>query len=151
MWLDYTGYRVLVPRHTVFSAKPSSRVLPLQWPSEVWSGGTVAQATRFRLYDIWLAKWHSHLSILLGFLCLALALGTCWIFPIVTGVRFVVVQLYIHSVKFPLKFYFRLNSKLRLLVGLLNCEGSLILTHSGSGLVPRKTVIGINIATSASR
>ena len=74
-----------------------------------------------------------------------------WIFPIVTGVRFVVVQLYIHSVKFPLKFYFRLNSKLRLLVGLLNCEGSLILTHSGSGLVRRKTVIGINIATSASR
>ena len=91
------------------------------------------------------------MSILLGFLCLALALGTCWIFPIVTGVRFVVVQLHIHSVKFPLKFYFRLNSKLRLLVGLLNCEGSLILTHSGSGLVPRKTVIGINIATSASR
>ena len=151
MWLDYTGYRVLVPRHTVFSAKPSSRVLPLQWPSEVWSGGTVAQATRFRLYDIWLAKWHSHLSILLGFLCIALALGTCWIFPIVTGVRFVVVQLYIHSVKFPLKFYSRLNSKLRLPVGLLNCEGSLILTHFGSGLVPRKTVIGINIATSASR
>ena len=53
--------------------------------------------------------------------------------------------------KFPLKFYSRLNSKLRLLVGLLNCEGSLILTHSGSGLVRRKTVIGINIATSASR
>ena len=61
------------------------------------------------------------------------------------------MQLYIHSVKFPLKFYFRLNSKLRLPVGLLNCEGSLILTHSGSGLVRRKTVIGINIATSASR
>ena len=61
------------------------------------------------------------------------------------------MQLYIRSVKFPLKFYFRLNSKLRLLVGLLNCEGSLILTHSGSGLVRRKTVIGINIATSASR
>ena len=61
------------------------------------------------------------------------------------------MQLYIHLLKFPLKFYFRLNSKLRLLVGLLNCEGSLILTHSGSGLVPRKTVIGINIATSASR
>ena len=40
---------------------------------------------------------------------------------------------------------------MRLLVGLLNCEGSLILTHSGSGLVRRKTVIGINIATSASR
>ena len=74
-----------------------------------------------------------------------------WIFSIVTGVRFVVVQLYIHLLKFPLKFYFRLNSKLRLPVGLLNCEGSLILTHSGSGLVRRKTVIGINIATSASR
>ena len=53
--------------------------------------------------------------------------------------------------KFPLKFYFRLNSKLRLLVGLLNCEGSLILNRSGSGLVRRKTVIGTNIATSVSR
>ena len=40
-------------------------------------------------------------------------------------------------------------------VGLLSCEGSLIVTHSGSGLlhglVRRKTVIGINIATSANR
>ena len=33
----------------------------------------------------------------------------------------------------------------------LGLARSLILTHSGSGLVPRKTVIGINIATSASR